>query len=104
MHMMITMIRKALATPGTALAREDMILASEGTRLKRRKTRNARNGRSSPSDGGKISMSQASSMSEIVPRKTMSESKMFQAPRKKFLYLEGEKRGRVGVRVKGWGG
>ena len=104
MHMMMTMMRKALATPGTALAREDMILAREGTRLKRRKTRNARNGRSSPSEGGRISMSQASSMSETVPRKTMSESKMFQAPRKKFLYLEGEKRGRVGVRVKGWGG
>ena len=104
MHMMMTMIRKALATPGTALAREDMILASEGTRLKRRKTRNARNGRSSPSEGGKISMSAASSMSEIVPRKTMSESKMFQPPLKKFLYLEGESEDGWAGGVKGWGG
>jgi hypothetical protein len=37
----------------------------------------------------------------------MSESKMFQAPLKKFLYLPGERRGRMGVRfgrVGGWVG
>ena len=67
MHMMMTMIRKALATPGTALASEDMILAREGTRLNRRKTRNARNGRSSEREAGRISTSAASSTSEIVP-------------------------------------
>ena len=57
MHMMITMIRKAFETPGIALPSATMILLSDGTRLNSRKTRNARNGRSSESDFGKISCS-----------------------------------------------
>jgi len=41
-------MKKALATPGTALLKDAMIFRSDSTRLKRRKTRKARIIRNKP--------------------------------------------------------
>ena len=73
MHMVMSMMRNAFATPGTARARLSRIFRSDLTRLKRRKTRSARTMRSMPSGPG-------SSMptSVIQPTATVMKSKTFQ--------------------------
>ena len=71
MHMKITMMRKALATPGIALPSETMILLSDLIRLNSRKTRNARSSRS------RLPGPMSTRASEIVPTATTMKSKMF---------------------------